>query len=58
MAGVRAKDVLVGLSGRPVSELKPSAIHRLLSTEGKSVTMTLLRDGKKVVATFTLKEYD
>ncbi len=57
-AGVRAKDVLVALSGKPVSQLKPPAIDRLLSTKGKRITMALLRDGKEVEATFTLREYD
>ena len=57
-AGVRAKDLIVAMCGKPVSEMKPSAINRLLRTEGESITMTLDRSGKKVEATFTLKELD
>jgi hypothetical protein len=57
-AGVRARDVLIALSGKPVSQLKPSVIRHLLKMEGKSITMTLDRNGKKVEATFTLKELD
>jgi len=57
-AGVREKDVLVRICGTRVSELRPSAIRQLLSTEGKAVTMTLQRDGKEVRVSLTLKEYE
>jgi hypothetical protein len=56
--GVRARDILVELCGRPVSEMKPVEIHRLLRAEGKRITMTLDRNGKKIEAAFTLREYD
>ena len=56
--GVRAKDVLLALCGKPVSALKPPTINHLLRTEGKTITMALERNGKKIEATFVLKEYD
>jgi C-terminal processing protease CtpA/Prc len=58
LAGVRTKDVLVRICGKQPSELKPSAIRRLLSTEGKTVTMTLRRGNREFEVKFTLKEYD
>jgi hypothetical protein len=57
-AGVRAKDRLVALCGKPVAQLKSSAVFRLLGMEGKKIAMTLDRNGKKVEAAFTLRELD
>jgi len=57
-ADVRAKDVIVKLNGKPVSERKPSEIGRLLTKEGKTVQMTVKRDGKLMEMTLTPKEYD
>lgn len=57
-ADVRAKDVIVKLGGKPVSEWKPSEISRLLTTEGKAVQMTIERGGKRMEKIFTPKEYD
>lgn len=57
-AGVRAKDVLLQICGKQPAQLRPSAIRRLLSTEGKTITMTLRRANKDLEVKFTLKEYN
>jgi hypothetical protein len=57
-AGLRAKDVIVKLCGKPVSAWKPSEVSRLLTTEGKTVQMTIERDGKRIEKSFTPKQYD
>jgi hypothetical protein len=57
-ADVRAKDVIVKLNGKPVSDWKSSEIRRLLTTEGKTVQMTVKRDGKLMEMPLTPKEYD
>jgi hypothetical protein len=57
-AGLRAKDVIVKLCGKPISAWKPSEVNRLLTTEGKAVQMTIERDGKPMEKSFTPKEYD
>lgn len=57
-AGVRAKDVVIELCGKPIADWKPCEINRLFKTEGKEVQMTLERDGKRVEVAFMLKEYD
>ena len=57
-AGARAKDVIVELGDKSVSELKPSEVSRLLTTEGKPVRMTVQRGGQRIEITYTPKEYD
>jgi hypothetical protein len=57
-AGILPKDLIVAIDEKPVHEIKTSAINRLLATEGKKITMTIDRNGKKVGAAFTLKELD
>jgi hypothetical protein len=57
-AGLRAKDVIVKLCGKSVSAWKPSDVHRLLKTEGKTVQVTIERGGKRTEKSFTPKEYD
>ena len=57
-AGIKVNDVLVTLCGRPVSKMKPAEIYDLFGAEGKRITMTLDRNGKRVEVAFTLKEYD
>jgi hypothetical protein len=57
-AGVRAKDVIVELCGKPVSERKSSEIRRLLTTEGKAVQVTVQRGGKRMEMQFTPREYE
>jgi hypothetical protein len=57
-AGVQRDDVIVTLSGKPVSEWAPGEIGDVLSTEGKAVQMTVERDGKQIEVSFTPKEYD
>jgi C-terminal processing protease CtpA/Prc len=58
IAGVHVKDILAALNGKPVSKLKPGAIHRLLNEEGKPVRVTVERAGKRMDFSFTPKEYD
>jgi predicted metalloprotease with PDZ domain len=57
-AGARAKDIIVMLGGKPVSEWKASQVERLLTTEGKAVQITVERGGKQMEMSFTPKEYD
>ena len=57
-AGFRPKDVIVKLCGKPISELKPSKVDGLLTTEGKAVKTTVERGGKRMEISFTPKEYD
>lgn len=57
-AGLRAKDVIVKLCGKPISAWKPSEAGRLLTTEGKAVQVTIERDGKRMEKSFSPKEYD
>jgi C-terminal processing protease CtpA/Prc len=57
-AGLRAKDLIVELCGKPVSAWKQSEVDRLFKTEGKAVQMTIERDGKRIEKSFTPKEYD
>jgi S1-C subfamily serine protease len=57
-AGILAKDVIVALDGKPVSKWKSSEIRELLASEGKTVQMTVERDGKRTEVSFTLREYD
>jgi hypothetical protein len=57
-AGLRAKDVVVKVCGKSFSAWKPSDISRLLTTKGKTVQVTIERDGKRMEKSFTLKEYD
>jgi hypothetical protein len=57
-ADVRTNDAIVELCGKPVSEWKPSEIRRMLRVEGKTVEMTVERDGKRIPIEFTLKEYE
>lgn len=55
-AGVRAKDVIVALGGKPVAAWKSSAIHRALRAESGTVRMTIERGGKRIDMCFTLHE--
>jgi hypothetical protein len=57
-AGLRAKDVIVKVCGKPISEWKPSEIYRRLAVEGKAVQVTVQRGGKQMEMSFTPKEYD
>ena len=57
-AGFRAKDVIVKLHGKAVSELKPSEAHRLLTAEGEPVLVTIERGDRRIELSFTPKEYD
>jgi hypothetical protein len=57
-AGLRAKDVIVKVCGKPVSESKPSEVVRRLTAEGKAVQVTVNRGGKLMEMSFTPKEYD
>ncbi len=57
-AGVRPKDILVELCGKPVSALKPSEIHRVLTAEGKPVRIAVERRGKRIDVRFTPYEYE
>lgn len=57
-AGVRVKDVVVKLGGKPISEWKSSQIHRLLRANGKTIQLTVERDGKPIELSFVSKEYD
>jgi hypothetical protein len=57
-AGVRAKDVIVQLYGKPVSQWKSSEVDRMLTTEGKTVQMTVERGGKQMEMSLTPKEFD
>jgi serine protease DegQ len=57
-AGLRAKDILLSLNGKPVSKLKPAAVRHLLNQKGKPVRVTVERDGKRMEFRFTPKEYD
>lgn len=57
-AGVRAKDIIVELNGRAISELKSSEVRRVFRTQGKAVQITVQRDGKRMKMSFTPKEYE
>jgi hypothetical protein len=57
-AGLRAKDSIVALDGKPVSQWKTSEIHRLFGEESKPIQITIERDGKRSVVNLTPKEYD
>jgi len=57
-AGVQAKDVIVAVAGKPVSTWKRTEIQHLLKSEGKTVQMTIERDGKRTDVSFTLREYE
>ena len=56
-AGVRAKDILVELCGRPVSVMKPSEIRRVPKA-GQPLTMAVERAGKRIQISFTPYEYE
>ena len=56
-AGVRAKDVLVELCGKPASVLKPREIGTLAKA-GHLLTMTVERDGKRIQTSFIPYEYE
>jgi hypothetical protein len=57
-AGVRTKDILVELCGKPVSALKPSDIYRVLEAEGKPLKIAVERGGKRIDMCFTPYEYE
>jgi len=57
-AGVRSKDVLVELRGKPVSAVKLSEIRRALGEEDQPLTMTVERGGKRIEIRFTPYEYE
>ena len=57
-AGVRTKDILVELCGKPVSALTQSEIYRFLGTEGKPVKMAVERGGKRIEMNYTPYEYE
>jgi carboxyl-terminal processing protease len=56
-AGIRAKDRIVQIDGKPVAEFRLCQIRRLLkSPVGTVVRMTIQRDGKASDVSFALKE--
>jgi hypothetical protein len=58
-AGVRAKDIVREISGRPVSSMTSSEIRRILrSSQGAPVRMSLERAGKPVEVEVTPIQYD
>jgi hypothetical protein len=56
-AGIMPGDVIVRLAGKPVSDLKHSQVNGLLTTEGRSVPLTIDRGGTLVEITFTPREF-
>ena len=56
-AGVRKKDVLVALRGKPASALKLSEIRRVLGQEGQPVTMSVERGDERIEVRFTPYEF-
>ena len=57
-AGIRTKDILVEICGKPVSALTQSEIYRFLGTEGKPVKMAVERGGKRIEMSYTPYEYE
>jgi hypothetical protein len=57
-AGIRPKDLIVKMSGQDIATWKSSKVVESLSAEGKSVHLTIERDGKQLELSFIPKEYD
>lgn len=57
-AGVRAKDVIVEVCGKSISQWTTSEIKRFLKTEYKTTRLTVEREGKRLEMSITPREYD
>ncbi|MHB1034811.1 MAG: aspartyl protease family protein [Pirellulales bacterium] len=58
-AGVRPKDAVQAISGKPVAKMTPAEMRRVFTSDkGEVVRLTLEREGKRIEVSFVPKEYD
>jgi serine protease DegQ len=56
-AGVRAKDVLLAVEGKPLAAGALMELRRLLSEKGKTVSLRLRRGKETIEATLRLEDW-